>query len=99
MFRNNVLIFDYNSLYPSVCIFGNLSPETLVGVVVSTNRLEEERNNQLLVEKYPPPRYITVHCEPRLPNLIYEIAIFVRSIEGTIPRLVSTFLAERARYK
>ncbi|WCC68988.1 DNA polymerase (2) [Monkeypox virus] len=99
MFSNNVLIFDYNSLYPNVCIFGNLSPETLVGVVVSTNRLEEEINNQLLLQKYPPPRYITVHCEPRLPNLISEIAIFDRSIEGTIPRLLRTFLAERARYK
>ncbi|AST09255.1 DNA polymerase [Murmansk poxvirus] len=99
MFSNNVLIFDYNSLYPNVCIFGNLSPETLVGVVVSTNKLEKEINDQLLLKKYPPPRYISVYCEPRSPNLISEVAIFDRSVEGTIPRLLRTFLTERAKYK
>ncbi|AEN03632.1 DNA polymerase [Yokapox virus] len=99
MFTNNVLIFDYNSLYPNVCIFGNLSPETLVGVLVSTNKLEKEINDQLLLHKYPPPRYISVYCEPRYPNLISEIAIFDRSIEGIIPRLLRTFLTERLKYK
>ncbi len=99
MFTNNVLIFDYNSLYPNVCLFGNLSPETLVGVVVSNNKLESEINYQELVKKYPPPRYLIVRCEPRSPELASELAIFDRENEGTIPRLLRTFLTERARYK
>ncbi|ABQ43513.1 DNA polymerase [Tanapox virus] len=99
MFINNVLIFDYNSLYPNVCIFGNLSPETLVGVFVSNNKLEAEINKQELIKKYPPPRYISINCEPRSPDLVSEIAVFDRYIEGTIPKLLKKFLAERARYK
>ncbi|ASK51242.1 DNA polymerase [Eptesipox virus] len=99
MFINNVLIFDYNSLYPNVCLFGNLSPETLVGVVVNTNKLESEINYQNLLLKYPAPRYILIHCEPRLPNLISEVAIFDRKKQGTIPKLLQKFLTERARYK
>ncbi|QDJ95011.1 DNA polymerase [Hypsugopox virus] len=99
MFINNVLIFDYNSLYPNVCLFGNLSPETLVGVVVSTNKLEAEINYQNLLIKYPSPKYILVHCEPRLSNLISEIAIFDREKHGTIPKLLQKFLTERAKYK
>ncbi|QHG62598.1 DNA polymerase [Cetacean poxvirus 1] len=99
MFSNNVLIFDYNSLYPNVCLFGNLSPETLVGVVVSNNILELEINIQEIKKKFPSPRYIVVHCEPRFKNLISEISIFDREIEGTIPRILRRFLTERAKYK
>nr|AWM97834.1 DNA polymerase [Baiomys poxvirus] len=99
LFSNNVLIFDYNSLYPNVCLFGNLSPETLVGVIVSTNKLEAEINKQELLKKYPPPRYITVMCEPRSKEYISELAIFDRETEGIIPKLLRTFLAERAKYK
>ncbi|RFC06162.1 hypothetical protein DDJ38_30300, partial [Klebsiella pneumoniae] len=42
LFDTNVMVFDYNSLYPNVCIFGNLSPETLVGVVANAHRLDAE---------------------------------------------------------
>ncbi|AAK85000.1 DNA polymerase [Lumpy skin disease virus] len=99
MFINNVLIFDYNSLYPNVCLFGNLSPETLVSVFVANNRLEAEINKQEIEKKYPPPRYISIHCEPRCDDLISEIAVFDRNVEGIIPKLLKTFLTERARYK
>nr|QIM40830.1 DNA polymerase [Poxviridae sp.] len=99
MFNNNVLIYDYNSLYPNVCIYGNLSPETLVGVVLNSNKLEETINKQLLKKIYPYPNYITVECEPRSSNLVSEIAIFNRQHRGIIPKLLLTFLEERARYK
>ncbi|AAR07396.1 39L [Yaba monkey tumor virus] len=99
MFVNNVLVFDYNSLYPNVCIFGNLSPETLVGVFVSNNTLEAEINKQNISKMYPPPRYISINCEPRSPELVSEIAVFDRNVEGTIPKLLKKFLAERLRYK
>nr|WGO62669.1 DNA polymerase [Wadden Sea poxvirus] len=99
MFVNNVLIFDYNSLYPNVCLFGNLSPETLIGVVVSNNKLESEINNQELLIKYPPPQYILVYCEPRSTQFVSEVAIFDRRTEGTIPLLLKKFLSERSYYK
>ncbi|AAL69775.1 SPV036 DNA polymerase [Swinepox virus] len=99
LFTNNVLIFDYNSLYPNVCIFGNLSPETLVCVFIANNRLEAEINKQEIEKRYPPPRYISVHCEPRSDDLVSEIAVFDRDQEGTIPKLLKTFLEERAKYK
>ncbi|AYC44752.1 DNA polymerase [Moosepox virus GoldyGopher14] len=99
MFINNVLIFDYNSLYPNVCLFGNLSPETLVCVFVANNRLEAEINKQEIEKRYPSPKYIAVHCEPRSSDLISEIAVFERTVEGIIPNLLKTFLDERAKYK
>ncbi|AQT34524.1 DNA polymerase [Myxoma virus] len=99
MFINNVLIFDYNSLYPNVCLFGNLSPETLVCVFVANNKLEAEINKQEIQKMYPGPRYISVQCEPRSEDLVSEIAVFDRSVEGIIPKLLKTFLTERLKYK
>nr|AKB95571.1 DNA polymerase [Poxvirus Sciurus/JEP/2015] len=99
MFINNVLVFDYNSLYPNVCLFGNLSPETLVCVFVANNKLEAEINKQEIQKMYPAPRYISVQCEPRSDDLVSEIAVFDRSIEGIIPKLLKKFLTERLKYK
>ncbi|ANS71126.1 DNA polymerase [Pteropox virus] len=99
MFTNNVMIFDYNSLYPNVCIYGNLSPETLVSVVVSSNRLEYDINLKQLKKKFPQPNYILVECEPRSEDLISEVAIFDRQQRGIIPKLLLNFLDKRAKYK
>ncbi|AWU47082.1 DNA polymerase [Sea otter poxvirus] len=99
IFSNNVIIFDYNSLYPNVCIYGNLSPETLVGVIVSTNRLEHEINKQKIFDKFPSPNYIIIECEPRSTDYISEITVFDRSKRGIIPKLLLTFLEQRSIYK
>ncbi|CCD83215.1 DNA polymerase [Squirrelpox virus] len=99
MFENNVAVFDYNSLYPNVCIFGNLSPETLVGVMVSGNRLEAEINAQELRRRYRPPRFLCIECEPRSHDFVNEVAVFDREAEGVIPMLLRSFLDRRAEYK
>ncbi|PWG68068.1 hypothetical protein DEM28_25405, partial [Enterobacter mori] len=84
---------------PNVCLFGNLSPETLVSVFVANNKLEAEINKQEIEKKYPPPRYISIHCEPRCDDLISEIAVYDRNIEGINTKILKTFLTERDRYK
>lgn len=99
MHDKHVLIFDYNSLYPNVCIYGNLSPETLVGVVVSDNRLEAEIAAVDIRRRFPAPRFIAVACEPRSPEFVSEVAIFDREAKGIIPMLLRSFLDARAKYK
>ncbi|APG58249.1 DNA polymerase [BeAn 58058 virus] len=99
MFINNVIVYDYNSLYPNVCIYGNLSPETLISVFVANNRLEMEINKKEIEKLYPGPDFISVHCDPRSSDLISEIAVFDRRTEGIIPTLLKIFLSERLKYK
>ncbi|AIZ77276.1 putative DNA polymerase [Parapoxvirus red deer/HL953] len=99
MHDKHVLIFDYNSLYPNVCIYANLSPETLVGVVVSDNRLDAEIAAVDIRRRFPAPRYIAVPCEPRAPEFVSEVAIFDREAKGIIPMLLRSFLDARAKYK
>ncbi|WZD65118.1 DNA polymerase [Pseudocowpox virus] len=99
MHDKHVLIFDYNSLYPNVCIYANLSPETLVGVVVSDNRLDADIAAVDIRRQFPAPRYIAVPCEPRSPEFVSEVAIFDREAKGIIPMLLRSFLDARAKYK
>ncbi|WOC29276.1 DNA polymerase [Equine parapoxvirus] len=99
MYDKHVLIFDYNSLYPNVCIYANLSPETLVGVVVSRNRLEAEVAAVEIRRRFPAPRFIAVPCEPRSPEFVAEVAVFDREADGIIPMLLRSFLDARTKYK
>lgn len=99
LFDTNVMVFDYNSLYPNVCIFGNLSPETLVGVVANAHRLDAELNMQELRRRFPEPAFLHVLCEARARDGYSEIAVFDRRRQGIIPKLLGTFMEQRARYK
>ncbi|ALA62442.1 DNA polymerase [Turkeypox virus] len=98
-FENNVMIFDYNSLYPNVCVYANLSPETLVCVVLSSNKLESEINIKTIKAKYPYPDYIYVICESRLKGYYNEIVVYDRRKEGIIPKLLNIFMLKRKTYK
>uniref|UniRef100_A0AAU7E0I6 DNA polymerase n=1 Tax=Rousettus bat poxvirus TaxID=3141933 RepID=A0AAU7E0I6_9POXV len=96
---DNVMVFDYNSLYPSVCLFANLSPETLVCVVGNQNKLDAEVNASELLARFPPPDFIVVVCEPRSPDLFNEIAVYDRRRRGVIPKLLNMFMERRKHYK
>ncbi|ATI20981.1 DNA polymerase [Western grey kangaroopox virus] len=98
-FENNVMVFDYNSLYPNVCIYANLSPETLVCVVVSSNRLDAELNLRELRHSFPFPDFIHVVCESRFPEGYNEICVYDRRHEGIIPKLLNQFISRRKHYK
>ncbi|QGN68040.1 DNA-dependent DNA polymerase [Equine molluscum contagiosum-like virus] len=99
VFDQNVIVFDYNSLYPNVCLFANLSPETLLGVVLNSNRLDAEICLQEVRRRYPAPDFIHVVCEPRTPDLYNEVAVYDRRRRGVIPKLLETFMEQRRRYK
>nr|WIK87438.1 DNA polymerase [Oriental turtle dovepox virus] len=98
-FENNVMIFDYNSLYPNVCIYANLSPEKLVCIVLNTNKLEAEINMRSIKSKFPYPDYVCISCESRLSDYYSEIIVYDRRDKGIIPKLLEMFIGKRKEYK
>ncbi|QRY18923.1 ORF-53 [Teiidae poxvirus 1] len=98
-FENNIMVFDYNSLYPNVCIYANLSPEKLVCVILNRNKLDAEINLRKLKRKYPYPDYVSVTCDPRIVGYYNEIIVYDRREKGIIPKLLELFIEKRKKYK
>nr|UPX08851.1 DNA polymerase [Finchpox virus] len=98
-FENNVMIFDYNSLYPNVCIYANLSPEKLVCILLNSNKLESDINLKMLKRKYPYPDYVCVMCDSRIEGYYSEIIVYDRRNKGIILKLLELFISKRKKYK
>ncbi|CAJ1637698.1 DNA polymerase elongation subunit family B [Salmon gill poxvirus] len=94
-----VLVFDYNSLYPNSCIFGNLSPETLVCHVYITDSVKLIWCMKKLKEIYTWPDYIVVNCGSVTGKYISEILVYDRREIGIIPSLLKEFISLRKDYK
>ncbi|AVD69199.1 DNA polymerase [Saltwater crocodilepox virus] len=99
VFSNNVIVFDYNSLYPNVCMYANLSPETLVFVLVNRNRLDRDLHASELRRLYPFPDYVHVETSTAEPNAYNEVSVYSRRREGLIPKLLANFIGKRKDYK
>lgn len=94
-----VLVLDYNSLYPNSCIFGNLSPETLVCHIKISDSIKMQLCMTYLQQRYPWPEYIVIQTGSVNASYIGEILVYDRRHKGIIPALLEKLISLRKQYK
>jgi DNA polymerase elongation subunit (family B) len=85
-----VVSFDLTSLYPSLMIQYNISPETMID---DSNYKRKNFVEDMLNKKYKNDQYKDDVCI--CPNGVY----FRKNKQGIIPKLMEKFLSERKKYK
>jgi DNA polymerase elongation subunit (family B) len=92
-----IICLDINSLYPNNIIFGNMSPEKLLGVFNSNNVITLRTAYKLLNELYKFPNYFVIIINEEAIAPPYQIAVFDRTEQGLIPKILNYLLSERKK--
>lgn len=98
-FQDYIVSFDANSLYPSVMISLNLSPETKFGTIVSKNKKEiiirDVNNNDY---KLTPENFFKF-CEKEQIAITKADKLFLQKNKGIFPSITEKFYSIRQKYK
>jgi len=98
-FQRDIVSFDANSLYPSVMISLNLSPETKVGTVV------EKDDTHVVIKHVNGKTFKLTHEKFKAFIIKEEIAItkakalFTQKTKGIIPKIVDKLYSQRVEFK
>jgi len=98
-FQENIISFDANSLYPSVMVTLNLSPETKVGSIVGTDNGKvfiKTVNNKDIEMSY---KDFNKWCEKNQIAVTRAKKLFSQKTKGIFPRITDHFYAIRTRKK
>ena len=98
-FQKNVVSFDANSLYPSVMITLNLSPETKMGVIESQTKdevtIRDVNNNTVTL---PMAKFATLVQQEKL-SLSKAKVLFSQKHKGIIPEMVDQYYKYRVQVR
>jgi len=98
-FQDYLVSFDANSLYPSVMITLNLSPETKFGSIVSKNKKEiivrDVNNNDF---KLSPKKFLDF-CKKEKISISKADKLFLQKKKGIFPSITEKFYAIRQKHK
>lgn len=98
-FQEYLVSFDANSLYPSVMISLNLSPETKFGSIVSKNKKEiiirDVNNNDF---KLSPKKFLDF-CKKEKISISKADKLFLQKKKGIFPSITEKFYAIRQGFK
>ena len=98
-FQKNVVSFDANSLYPSVMITLNLSPETKMGVIESQTKEDvtiRDVNNNIVT--LPVAKFATLVQQEKL-SLSKAKVLFTQKHKGIIPEMVDQYYKYRVQVR
>ena len=98
-FQRNIVSFDANSLYPSVMVTLNLSPETKLGVIESQNKEEviiRDVNGKTVT--LPINRFAQLVQQEKL-SLSKAKVLFSQKTKGIIPEMVDQYYKLRVQVR
>lgn len=99
--KGPIMIFDFVSLYPTVIIEGNISPEKIVCVLYVYDIILAIKVETIIHNKYPYPTYMMCKIEKKTAdNKLYYIFIVTDKREdGFITKLLKLGIDLRNKYK
>jgi len=98
-FQKSVVSFDANSLYPSVMITLNLSPETKMGVIENQTKEEvtiRDTNNNMVT--LPISKFATLVQQEKL-SISKAKVLFSQKHKGIIPEMVDLYYKYRVQVR
>lgn len=93
-----VAIFDFQSLYPTIMIQYNISPDTLIKVYELKCEMEFDIIRNLIKKDYNSDEY-SIICKKDKSKNIYNVMIFDKKKPSIISHVLKKFMKERKEYK
>lgn len=93
---------DITSLYPSIIMSLNISPETKIGKIEKWDYDEFQNGNMSLV-KIGATAYTNAEFKKMLDNNVFSVSsngiMFRQDIEGVVPKILDMWFSERVEYR
>lgn len=94
--KGPIAIFDFKSLYPSIIILGNMSPEKIIAVIESDDELINKYIEYNINKKFKYPNYLVSKI---ILNNSYNYIITTLEQDGIITKLLKEGMTKRDEYK
>lgn len=98
-FKENIISFDANSLYPNVMISLNMSPETKVG------KIEDKNNKEIVIRNTSGKVYTLTHekfiefCKKEEIAISKANVLFTQKEKGVMPEILDFYYNKRVEVK